>query len=74
MLQKDKLQMSAEILLQMPDKVLPTNSTAESMQSSVSWQPKHQQQNQLTKSVSNQAIVLFLSFKILSSGWLSLFT
>lgn len=74
MLQKDKLQMSAEILLQMPDKVLPTNSTAESMRSSVSWQPKHQQQNQLTKSVSNQAIVLFLSFKILSSGWLSLFT
>ena len=74
MLQKDKLQMSAEIMLQMCDKVLPTNSTAESMQSAVSWQPKHQQQNQLTKSMRNQATVLFPSFKILSSSWLSLFT
>ena len=66
--------MSAEIMLQMCDKVLPTNSTAESMQSAVSWQPKHQQQNQLTKSMRNQATVLFPSFKILSSSWLSLFT
>lgn len=68
MLQKDKFQMSAEIILQMHDKVLPTNGIAESTQLAVAWQPKHHQQYQTIKSVRNQVIVLFPSFKIFGSS------
>lgn len=64
---KDKLWMSAAIILQMHD-VLPTKRTAESLQLAVVWQTKHNQRYQLMKSIRSQVPVISPSFKNLDSG------